>query len=45
MSDQDGSTSYYSSNITKEEAEIVTKFLESEDISPLNTRVLKHKEN
>ena len=41
MSDQKGHTSYYSSNITKEEAETITSFCEAKGISPLNTRIIK----
>ncbi|KAJ3287177.1 hypothetical protein HK104_008727 [Borealophlyctis nickersoniae] len=34
-------TGYYSPNISKEEATFVQSFLESKDISPLNTRLFK----
>ncbi|KRX08351.1 hypothetical protein PPERSA_03345 [Pseudocohnilembus persalinus] len=45
MKDNNGVSGYYSSNITKAEAELVTKYLESIDISPLNTRVIKTEDN
>lgn len=34
-------SSYYSNNVTKEDAELVSKFLEKENISGINTRVFK----
>ncbi|EGR29751.1 hypothetical protein IMG5_149350 [Ichthyophthirius multifiliis] len=41
-----GISSYYSSNITQQEAELINKFMEQQEIniSPLNTRLLKHSE-
>lgn len=45
MSDNNGHTSYYSSNITKAEAESITKFMEEQNISPLNTRLIKHSQS
>ncbi|EAR85850.1 peptidase family M49 protein (macronuclear) [Tetrahymena thermophila SB210] len=41
-----GHTSYYSSNISQQNAEQISKFMEQKDInlSPLNTRLLKHSE-
>jgi hypothetical protein len=41
MPDKGGLSSYYSSNITTQEAEEITKILEKNHISPLNTRLIK----
>jgi len=40
--DNDGLSSYYSSNITRKDAEFVSEALKSQKISPLNTRVIKN---
>lgn len=37
----EGLSSYYSYNITKEEAESINKFMETIDLSPLNSRLVK----
>jgi len=44
MSSNGGHSSYYSSNISQEEGEFLTKFLNSIGISPLNTRLIKHED-
>lgn len=36
-----GLSSYYSPSITRETAEIITKFLEKVSVSPINTRVIQ----
>ena len=41
MSNKNGLSSYYSHNITSDEAEFLTKFMESKNLSPLNSRVIK----
>lgn len=45
MVDREGLSSYYSSNITSKEAEIVKAFMEKQDISPINSRLVKLAEN
>ena len=40
-----GTTSYYSSNITKEEAKMIDEWCQEIKVSPLNTRLFKFKEN
>lgn len=37
----EGLSSYYSYNITKEEAKSINKFMETIDLSPLNSRLVK----
>lgn len=41
FSDNGGASSYYSYNISSEDAEFVKQFLQEINISPLNTRVIK----
>lgn len=41
MSDKQGASSYYSSNLLKEEAEKITNIIEKNGVSPLNTRIIK----
>ena len=43
--DNNGTTSYYSSNITKAEAEKIDAWCQEIGISPLNTRLFKTKPN
>lgn len=40
-----GQTSYYSSNITKAEAKMIDEWCQEVNVSPLNTRLIKTKEN
>jgi hypothetical protein len=40
--DDDGQTSYYSSNVKKEDAKLIDEFCQSKGISPLNTRLFKN---
>ena len=43
--DNNGTTSYYSSNVTSEDAKKVDEFCQAKKISPLNTRLIKLAEN
>lgn len=43
--DDNGQTSYYSSNVTSTDAKKIDEFCQHEKISPLNTRLFKIKEN
>jgi len=43
--DKGGQTSYYSSNVTSEEAKKIDEFCQSQKISPLNTRLFKFTQN
>jgi dipeptidyl-peptidase-3 len=43
--DNNGTSSYYSSNVTSEDAKVVDEFCQKEKISPLNTRLFKLSEN
>lgn len=39
--DDNGTTSYYSSNVTSADAKLIDEFCQSHGISPLNTRLFK----
>ena len=39
--DKNGVTSYYSSNVTSDDAKFIDEFCQREEISPLNTRLFK----
>lgn len=39
--DKDGVTSYYSANVTTEDAKFIDEFCQAQSISPLNTRLFK----
>jgi len=43
--DNNGTTSYYSSNVTSDDAKKVDEFCQANKISPLNTRLIKLSEN
>lgn len=43
--ENNGTTSYYSSNITQPEAKFIDEWCQELEISPLNTRLFKHDEN
>jgi len=42
--DNEGQSSYYSSNVTSEDAKFVDEFCQANKISPLNTRLMKDAE-
>ena len=39
--DKNGVTSYYSANVTSDDAKFIDEFCQREEISPLNTRLFK----
>lgn len=43
--DDNGTTSYYSSNITSADAKLIDEFCQAQGISPLNTRLFKLSDN
>lgn len=43
--ENNGTTSYYSSNVTKADAKFIDEWCQELDISPLNTRLFKYGEN
>lgn len=42
--ENNGTTSYYSSNITKDDAKMIDEWCQELNISPLNTRLIKNSE-
>lgn len=44
LPDENGLSSYYSTNITRQNTDLVKNFLKEQGISQLNTRIIKHNE-